>query len=239
MTLLAAGPLLLLAKAPYSVVHIIIHRHLSLCLILLQVKDQEFPFNRDLARILVAVEDSNDNIPYFTSTVYDAVAFESSPIGTSVLQVTALDKDNGINGRLVYTMEAGTGLSERVPSHFIPLVSTEESLKYFLRGEQIENGMFVTSLLPSGNTAGVFGIDNTTGLIFIARVLDLTSVGFYTLTVRVTDSGFPPLMATASVRISLVLSDFSKPKFSQKEYQAEVQGDKDGKDGRTIIQSFL
>ncbi|XP_067464274.1 protocadherin Fat 3 [Thunnus thynnus] len=145
----------------------------------IMVKDQEFPFNRDLARILVAVEDSNDNIPYFTSTVYDAVAYESSPIGTSVVQVTALDKDNGINGQLTYTMEAG-------------------------------------------NTGGVFGIDNATGLISIARDLDLTSVGFYTLTVRVTDSGFPPLMATASVRISLILSDFSKPKFSQKEYQAEI-----------------
>ncbi|KAK7925920.1 hypothetical protein WMY93_008230 [Mugilogobius chulae] len=143
------------------------------------VKDQEFPFNRDLARILVAVEDSNDNIPYFTSTVYDATAYESYPIGTSVLQVTALDKDNGINGQLTYSIEAG-------------------------------------------NTGGVFSIDNGTGLIFIAQQLDLTSVGFYTLTVRVTDSGFPPLMATATVRIALTLSEFSTPKFTQKEYQAEI-----------------
>uniref|UniRef100_A0AAQ5XSP9 FAT atypical cadherin 3b n=1 Tax=Amphiprion ocellaris TaxID=80972 RepID=A0AAQ5XSP9_AMPOC len=125
------------------------------------------------------LEDSNDNIPYFTSTVYDAVAYENSPAGTSVLQVTALDKDNGINGQLTYSMEAG-------------------------------------------NSNGVFGIDNATGLIFIAKDLDLTSMGFYTLTVRVTDSGFPPLMATASVRISLMLSDFSKPKFTQKEYQTEI-----------------
>ncbi|XP_040037255.2 protocadherin Fat 3 [Gasterosteus aculeatus] len=145
----------------------------------IMVKDQEFPFNRDLARILVAVEDSNDNIPYFPSTVYDAVAYESSPIGTSVLKVTALDKDNGINGQLTYSMEAG-------------------------------------------NTGGVFGIDNATGLIFIAKDLDIISVGFYTLTVRVTDSGFPPLMATASARISLILSDFSQPKFSLNEYQAEI-----------------
>ncbi|XP_058484035.1 protocadherin Fat 3 [Solea solea] len=145
----------------------------------IMVKDQEFPFNRDLARILVAVEDSNDNIPYFTSTVYDAVAYESSPVGTSVLQVTALDKDNGINGQLMYTIEAG-------------------------------------------NTGGVFGIDNATGLIFTSRDLDLTRVGFYTLTVRVTDSGFPPLMATASVRVSLILSEFSTPTFSQREYQAEI-----------------
>ncbi|KAF7663319.1 hypothetical protein LDENG_00214170, partial [Lucifuga dentata] len=143
------------------------------------VKDQEFPFNRDLARILVAVEDSNDNVPYFTSSVYEAMAYESSPTGTSVVQVTGLDKDNGINGKLSYTIEAG-------------------------------------------NTGGVFGIDNATGLIFISRDLDLTSVGFYMLTVRVTDSGFPALTATASVRVSLMLSDRSKPKFSQKEYQAEI-----------------
>lgn len=60
----------------------------------------------------MAVEDSNDNIPYFTSTVYDAVAYESSPIDTSVLQVTALDKDNGINGQLTYSIEAGGLLSD-------------------------------------------------------------------------------------------------------------------------------
>ncbi|MEQ2185021.1 hypothetical protein GOODEAATRI_013881, partial [Goodea atripinnis] len=145
----------------------------------IMVKDQEFPFNRDLTRILVAVEDTNDNVPYFTSTVYDATAYETFPVGTSVVQVTALDKDNGINGQLTYTMEAG-------------------------------------------NTGGVFAINNITGLIFTAKDLDLTSLGFYTLTVRAMDSGFPPLMATASVRISLILSDFSKPKFSQKEYQAEI-----------------
>ncbi|XP_051903269.1 protocadherin Fat 3 [Hippocampus zosterae] len=143
------------------------------------VKDQEFPFNRDLARILVAVEDANDNVPYFTSTVYDAVAYESSPVGTSVLQVTALDKDNGINGQLTYTIQAG-------------------------------------------NAGGVFSINNNTGIIFIAKDLDITSVGSYTLTVRVTDGGFPPLTATASVRVSLTLSDLSTPKFSQKEYQAEI-----------------
>lgn len=83
--------------------------------------------------------------------------------------------------------------------------------------------MSSTIFLSSGNTGGVFSINSATGLIGIARFLDLNSVGFYTLTVRVTDSGFPPLMATASVRISLILSEYSSPKFSQKEYQAEVK----------------
>lgn len=82
--------------------------------------------------------------------------------------------------------------------------------------------MSVTFLSPSGNAGGVFGIDNATGLIFIAKDLDLTSVGYYSLTARVTDGGFPPLTAAASVRVSVTLSDLSKPKFSQSEYQAEV-----------------
>lgn len=82
---------------------------------------------------------------------------------------------------------------------------------------------FLHLLSTSGNTGGVFAVDNATGLIFTAKDLDLTSLGFYTLTLRATDRGFPPLMATASVRISLILSELSKPKFSQKEYQAEVK----------------
>lgn len=61
----------------------------------------------------MAVEDSNDNIPYFTSTVYDATAYETFSVGTSVVQVTALDKDNGLNGQLTYTIEAGTVQSAR------------------------------------------------------------------------------------------------------------------------------
>uniref|UniRef100_A0AAQ5YXC9 FAT atypical cadherin 3b n=1 Tax=Amphiprion ocellaris TaxID=80972 RepID=A0AAQ5YXC9_AMPOC len=162
--------------------------------------------------------DSNDNIPYFTSTVYDAVAYENSPAGTSVLQVTALDKDNGINGQLTYSMEAGVVPSKR---NLLPFLCFFLYLNgvFFLH---LPVMMSITFLLLSGNSNGVFGIDNATGLIFIAKDLDLTSMGFYTLTVRVTDSGFPPLMATASVRISLMLSDFSKPKFTQKEYQTEI-----------------
>lgn len=75
------------------------------------MKDQEFPYYRDLARIFVVVEDANDQAPYFTSTVYDGVVFESAVVGTSVLQVTALDKDSGRNGELIYSVEAGKFVS--------------------------------------------------------------------------------------------------------------------------------
>ncbi|XP_028977046.2 protocadherin Fat 3 [Esox lucius] len=145
----------------------------------IMVKDQEFPFHRDLCRVLLAVEDSNDNVPFFSRTTYEAVAYESSPPGTPVLQVSALDRDKGPNGLLKYSIEAG-------------------------------------------NTGGVFSIDADTGLISVATDLDLSTVGYYIITVRVTDSGTPPLSATATARVSLTLSDSSQPKFSQTDYQAEV-----------------
>uniref|UniRef100_A0A8B9HZ42 FAT atypical cadherin 3b n=1 Tax=Astyanax mexicanus TaxID=7994 RepID=A0A8B9HZ42_ASTMX len=145
----------------------------------IMVKDQEFPYYRDLARIIVNVEDSNDQSPFFTRTVYDGVVIESASPGTPVIQVTALDRDTGRNGELIYSIEAG-------------------------------------------NTGGAFGIDSLSGIVSVGRELDLTSVGHYVLTVRATDGGSPALSATTTARISITLSDFSSPKFTQLEYQAEI-----------------
>ncbi|KAA0703962.1 Protocadherin Fat 3 FAT tumor suppressor -like protein 3 [Triplophysa tibetana] len=143
------------------------------------VKDQEFPYYRDLTRIIVVLEDANDQSPVFTRTVYDCTVFESASLGTTALQVMALDRDSGRNGELVYSVDAG-------------------------------------------NTGGIFGIDPLSGIISVARELDLTTVGFYTLTVRATDGGTPALSSTTSAKIAISLSDFSSPKFAQQEYQAEI-----------------
>uniref|UniRef100_A0A673HI96 Protocadherin Fat 3-like n=1 Tax=Sinocyclocheilus rhinocerous TaxID=307959 RepID=A0A673HI96_9TELE len=145
----------------------------------IMVKDQEFPYYRDLARIIVTLEDANDQPPFFTRTIYDSTVFESAPPGTSALQVIALDKDSGRNGEIVYSIDAG-------------------------------------------NSGGIFGIDSLSGIISVARELDLTTVGFYTLTVRATDGGTPALSSTSTARIAISLSDFSSPKFDQQEYQAEI-----------------
>lgn len=75
-----------------------------------QVKDQEFPYRRNLARVLVDVEDVNDHVPVFTSALYEGSVYESAAVGSAVLQVTALDKDKGENAELLYTMESGEQL---------------------------------------------------------------------------------------------------------------------------------
>lgn len=73
----------------------------------LKVRDQEFPYRRNLARVIVNVEDANDHSPYFTNPLYEASVFESAALGSAVLQVTALDKDRGENAELIYSIEAG------------------------------------------------------------------------------------------------------------------------------------
>uniref|UniRef100_A0A8C7JEC9 FAT atypical cadherin 3a n=1 Tax=Oncorhynchus kisutch TaxID=8019 RepID=A0A8C7JEC9_ONCKI len=143
------------------------------------VKDQEFPYRRNLARVLVDVEDVNDHVPVFTSALYEGSVYESAAVGSAVLQVTALDKDKGENAELLYTME-------------------------------------------SGNTGNTFWIEPVLGIISVARELDLSTIGYYIITVRVTDNGSPPLSANSVVRIAITLSDNAGPKFSQTEYQAEV-----------------
>lgn len=44
--------------------------------------------------------DVNDNVPFFTSSIYEASVTEGAKIGTSVLQVSAHDKDLGLNGQV-------------------------------------------------------------------------------------------------------------------------------------------
>ncbi|XP_038141914.1 protocadherin Fat 3a isoform X2 [Cyprinodon tularosa] len=144
------------------------------------VKDQEFPYRKNLARVLIEVEDINDHAPFFTSPLYEGSVYESAAVGSAVVQVTALDKDKGKNAELHYSIEAG-------------------------------------------NTGNAFNIEPVLGIIRVARHLDVSSIGHYVISVRVTDSGTPALSATTIVRIAVTLSDNSGPRFPQPEYQTEIK----------------
>uniref|UniRef100_A0A3Q1BB62 Neural-cadherin-like n=1 Tax=Amphiprion ocellaris TaxID=80972 RepID=A0A3Q1BB62_AMPOC len=55
-------------------------------------------------RVYVNITDVNDNVPFFTSSIYEASVTEGAQIGTSVLQVSAHDKDLGLNGEVCYDL---------------------------------------------------------------------------------------------------------------------------------------
>lgn len=51
------------------------------------VKDQGTPAKRNYARVLVTVHDHNDHAPMFISEIIQGKVFETSPVGTAVVQV--------------------------------------------------------------------------------------------------------------------------------------------------------
>nr|XP_022911091.1 cadherin-related tumor suppressor [Onthophagus taurus] len=70
-------------------------------------KDRGDPSRSTKGRILVKVLDENDNSPTFDPRQYSASVAENASIGASVLQVSATDIDEGLNGRVRYSISSG------------------------------------------------------------------------------------------------------------------------------------
>nr|XP_033783424.1 protocadherin Fat 2 [Geotrypetes seraphini]XP_033783425.1 protocadherin Fat 2 [Geotrypetes seraphini]XP_033783426.1 protocadherin Fat 2 [Geotrypetes seraphini] len=73
------------------------------------VRDQEVPIKRSFVRVIIHVEDRNDNPPRFGSWQYTGDILSSAAIGSEVLQVKAFDKDHGTNADIFYSISAGNG----------------------------------------------------------------------------------------------------------------------------------
>ena len=59
------------------------------------------------AKLVIDLEDVNDNAPYFIKSLYSANVPENIPIGHLIINVTAQDKDSGSNGRVTYSLVQG------------------------------------------------------------------------------------------------------------------------------------
>ncbi|TSN95695.1 Protocadherin Fat 1 [Bagarius yarrelli] len=157
------------------------HEAMRQHILTVMVRDQDIPVKRNLVRVIVQVEDANDNVPCFFGEPYVARVFESAAVGSSVLQVTVLDKDKGQNAEIIYSIESG-----------------------------------------EGNVANIFAIDPVLGIISVAKELDRSNNNHFELTVKATDRGNPPLSATTTVDVTVTVSDNAMPKFSKKEFSAEI-----------------
>ncbi|XP_042553861.1 cadherin EGF LAG seven-pass G-type receptor 1-like [Dipodomys spectabilis] len=70
-------------------------------------RDNGIPQKSDTTSLEILILDANDNAPRFLRDFYQGSVFEDAPPSTSVLQVSATDRDSGPNGRLVYTFQGG------------------------------------------------------------------------------------------------------------------------------------
>ncbi|XP_067842908.1 protocadherin Fat 1a isoform X2 [Heptranchias perlo] len=80
----------------------------------------------------------------------------------------------------------------------------------------------VTYTIESGNAGNSFAIDPVLGTIIVAKGLDRSTRRQYELIVKATDGGKPPMSAITTVRIFVTISDNAAPKFTVKEYYAEI-----------------
>lgn len=64
------------------------------------------------ASIEVIVVDRNDHAPVFEHPVYYLTVAENSAVGSSLLQVRAIDRDSGLNGEISYRLESSAPETE-------------------------------------------------------------------------------------------------------------------------------
>lgn len=70
-------------------------------------KDNGIPQKSDTTYVEIMVNDVNDNAPQFLNTQYHGIVSEDAPPFTSVLQISATDRDSHSNGRVQYTFQNG------------------------------------------------------------------------------------------------------------------------------------
>ncbi|XP_053945491.1 cadherin-89D [Anastrepha ludens] len=69
-----------------------------------EARQRENPLKKAVARIEVEVLDLNDNVPEFEADFYNISIVENLPTGFSVLQVNAIDRDQGENAEFLYQL---------------------------------------------------------------------------------------------------------------------------------------
>ncbi|KAI1890773.1 hypothetical protein AGOR_G00157070 [Albula goreensis] len=70
-------------------------------------RDNGIPQKSDTTYLEILVNDVNDNSPQFLRDQYTGSVMEDVPVFTSVVQVSATDRDSGLNGRVYYTFQGG------------------------------------------------------------------------------------------------------------------------------------
>ncbi|XP_061400687.1 cadherin-89D, partial [Musca vetustissima] len=71
----------------------------------IEARQKDNPLRKALARIEVEILDLNDNMPEFEADFYNISIVENLPTGFSVLQVNAVDRDQGENAEFLYKLK--------------------------------------------------------------------------------------------------------------------------------------
>lgn len=100
-------------------------------------RDRGNPPNAHTLTISLRVADENDNSPIFDPKQYSASVPENASIGLSVLQVSATDADEGLNGRVRYTIVAGDKNRDFSISEDTGVIRVAKNLNYERRNHYL------------------------------------------------------------------------------------------------------
>ncbi|CAL1526834.1 unnamed protein product [Lymnaea stagnalis] len=101
---------------------------LSRHLLTVMVRDQGAQAKRSYARVEINVLDHNDHTPRFLSEVTRGQVYESAAIGTSVVQVMAVDGDKGLNAELTYAILSGNADNTFTIDDHLGIISVAKEL---------------------------------------------------------------------------------------------------------------
>ena len=167
-------------------------------------------------QVLISIIDVNDNVPIFDKDSYETYIPENVPLGTRVMSISAHDRDSGINGRVVYSLEFNGVLAKRetakVSNKFFDSKSNPDvsAFKYFDENNKILNvtsSQQFTSKIP-------FVIDPDTGVITTSSNIDFEETSVYRLSVIAGDMGPDSVPARAPLIIHVIDDNDNSPEIS-------------------------
>ncbi|XP_048371386.1 protocadherin gamma-A12-like isoform X23 [Sphaerodactylus townsendi] len=82
--------------------------------LLLTAYDGGDPVRTGTAKIHVEVLDANDNAPIFSQHVYKVNIKENTPIGATVVALTATDRDEGLNKEIKYSLRKISAMASQI-----------------------------------------------------------------------------------------------------------------------------
>lgn len=180
--------------------------------LLIEVEDKGEPKKFGYLQVNVTIQDINDNPPVFEQDQYETDVFEDAAVGSSILQITASDQDEGANAEIRYFLDEGT------PFQIDPKAGTiiikegldyESKKEYSLTIHAVDNG--VPSL--SGRTEATIKLldvnDNDPVVKFryfpttskFASVDENAQIGTVVALLTVSDSDSPTANGNISVSI--------------------------------------
>ncbi|XP_059919417.1 protocadherin Fat 4 [Gadus macrocephalus] len=181
--------------------------------LLIEVEDKGDPKRFGYLQVNVTIQDINDNPPVFNQEQYQTSVFEDAAVGSSVLQITASDLDDGVNADVRYFLDDGTPFQIDPKAGTIVIkepLDFERKREYSLTVHAVDNG--VPSL--SGRTEATVKLqdvnDNDPVVKFryfpttskFASVDENAQIGTVVALLTVSDSDSP--MANGNISVSIL-----------------------------------